>query len=83
MVQAALIGEVEHVIKSLTGVIGFLGAKGWPSFHTASPMRQVEVTVFLGKVEEIDEFDEQLDIPYIVGETVKVIDGPLITLREL
>ena len=30
----------------------------------------------LGKVDEIDEFEEKLDTPFIIGETVKVMDGP-------
>ena len=27
-------------------------------------------------VDEVDEFEEQLDTPFIVGESVKVMDGP-------
>jgi transcriptional antiterminator NusG len=30
----------------------------------------------LGKVDELAETDEELNVPFIVGETVKVIDGP-------
>jgi transcriptional antiterminator NusG len=30
----------------------------------------------LGKVDELSETEEQVAIPYVVGETVKVIDGP-------
>ena len=30
----------------------------------------------MGKVEEVDEHEEKLDDPYIVGESVKVMDGP-------
>ena len=30
----------------------------------------------LGKVDEITDSDESFDIPYVVGEVVKVIDGP-------
>ena len=73
LINAALIGEVEHVIKSLTNVIGFLGAtKGGDPL----PMRQVEVNRILGKVDELSVNDEEMDIPYVVGESVKVIDGP-------
>ena len=39
-------------------------------------MRQSEVNRILGKVDELAESEEELNIPYIVGETVKVIDGP-------
>ena len=30
----------------------------------------------LGKVDELAESEEEMNIPYVVGETVKVIDGP-------
>ena len=73
LINAALIGEVEHVIKSMTNVIGFLGAtKGGDPL----PMRQAEVNRILGKVDELSVSDEEMDIPYVVGESVKVIDGP-------
>ena len=73
LIQAALVGEVEHVIKSMTNIIGFLGAtKGGDPL----PMRQSEVNRILGKVDELAESDEEMNIPYVVGESVKVIDGP-------
>lgn len=77
MVQADLSnGEVSHLIKNIPGIIGFLGQKAGTASTPPVPLRQAEVDRILGKVEEIDEFDEQLDTPYIVGETVKVMDGP-------
>lgn len=77
MVQADLAnGEVVHLIKNIPGIIGFLGQKAGQASTPPVPLRQVEVDRILGKVEEIDDFDEQLDSPYIVGETVKVMDGP-------
>ena len=73
MIEAALVGEVEHVIKSMTNVIGFLGGvKGGDPL----PMRQSEVNRILGKVDELAESDQEMNIPYVVGEPVKVIDGP-------
>jgi transcriptional antiterminator NusG len=30
----------------------------------------------LGKVDELSETEEKINIPYIIGETVKVVDGP-------
>jgi transcriptional antiterminator NusG len=35
-----------------------------------------EVNRILGKVDELAETDEEMSIPFIVGETIKVIDGP-------
>jgi len=73
MVEANLAGEVEHVIRSITGVIGFLGEeKGGDPV----PMRASEVKRMLGKVDELSESSEEITIPYFVGEAVKVIDGP-------
>jgi len=39
-------------------------------------MRQNEVNRILGRVDELAENDEEINIPFVVGETVKVIDGP-------
>ena len=73
MIEAALVGEVVHVIKSITSVIGFLGAtKGGDPV----PLRISEVNRILGKVDELAESEELMSVPYIVGETVKVVDGP-------
>jgi transcriptional antiterminator NusG len=73
MVEANLSGEVPHVIKSITGVIGFLGeTKGGDPV----PMRKSEVNRMLGKVDELAVQDENIAIPYTIGETVKVVDGP-------
>jgi len=73
MVQADLVGEIPHIIKSVNGVIGFLGeVKGGEPV----PLRQAEVNRLLGKVDELSLKDENVNIPYTMGETIKVIDGP-------
>ncbi len=72
LIEAALVGEVPHVIKNITGVIGFLGeTKG----GLPTPIRSNEVNKILGTVDDLAESDAQLNIPFIVGETVKVING--------
>jgi transcriptional antiterminator NusG len=73
LIEAALVGEVKHVIKSIPNVIGFLGTEkgGEPV-----PMRMSEVNRILGKVDELSESEEEQKIPFVVGESVKVIDGP-------
>ena len=40
------------------------------------PMRLSEVNRILGKVDELSETEEELRIPFTIGEAVKVIDGP-------
>ena len=50
MIKANLAGEVPHIIKSVTNVIGFLGeTKGGDPI----PLRQSEVNRMLGKVDEL------------------------------
>ena len=73
MIEENLSGEIPQLIKSITGVIGFLGEKkgGDPV-----PMRKSEVNRMLGKVDELAIQDENIAIPFTVGETVKVVDGP-------
>ena len=74
MVQANLAGEVPHIIRAVTNVIGFLGeTKGGDPV----PLRQSEVNRMLGKVDELSvEENVNVAIPFIKGEIVKVIDGP-------
>jgi transcription termination/antitermination protein NusG len=73
MVEANLVGEVPHIIKSITSVIGFLGeTKGGDPV----PLRTSEVNRMLGKVDELEIADDNAPIPFSLGETIKVIDGP-------
>ena len=73
MIEANLIGEIPHIIKSITSVIGFLGeTKG----GNPVPMRISEVNRILGKVDELTESEGTVASNYMVGESVKVINGP-------
>ena len=73
MIKANLSGEVPHIIRSITNVIGFLGeTKGGEPV----PLRKAEVNRMLGKVDELSVQTENVAIPFKIGETIKVIDGP-------
>lgn len=73
MVEANLSGEVPHIIRSINGVIGFLGeVKGGDPI----PLRKSEVNRMLGKVDELAVKVDSVSIPFVEGETVKVVDGP-------
>jgi transcription termination/antitermination protein NusG len=73
MIEANLMGEIPHIIKSITGVIGFLGeVKG----GSPVPLRMSEVNRMLGKVDELSITADTQNIPFNIGETIKVIDGP-------
>jgi transcription termination/antitermination protein NusG len=71
LIEAVLTGEVPHIIRNVPGVLGFLGAKGEP--HA---LRPAEVKRILGKFDELTEQGEEMNVPFIIGETVTVIDGP-------
>jgi|MGYP000112677618 transcriptional antiterminator NusG len=61
------------MLRDITNVIGFLGeTKGGDPV----PMRQSEINRILGTVDELSEQPEEINIPYVVGESVKVTDGP-------
>ncbi len=73
MVEANLVGEIPHIIKNIPGVVSFLSlTKGGDPV----PMRKSEVNRMLGRMDELSEFATDVEIPYVVGENVKVIDGP-------
>ncbi|WP_010229566.1 transcription termination/antitermination protein NusG [Gillisia marina] len=73
MVLANLGGEIPHIIKTINGVIGFLGeTKGGDPV----PLRRAEVNRMLGKVDELSVKADNVAIPFTIGETIKVIDGP-------
>ncbi|ODS89123.1 transcription termination/antitermination protein NusG [Chryseobacterium lacus] len=73
MVEANLMGEIPHIIKNIPGVISFLSlTKGGDPV----PMRKAEVNRMLGKMDELSEFATELEIPFVIGESVKVTDGP-------
>jgi len=73
LIEAILVGEIPHTIKNITGVIGFLGeTKGGEPV----PMRLAEVNRILGKVDELTESEGTVSNTYVVGESIKVINGP-------
>jgi transcriptional antiterminator NusG len=72
LIETALNAELEQIIKSINSVIGFLGDKS----GNAVPLRPAEVNRILGKVDEMAEQGEMMNVPYYVGENIKVMDGP-------
>ncbi|MBR5803754.1 MAG: transcription termination/antitermination factor NusG [Bacteroidaceae bacterium] len=71
LVEAALVGEVAHRLRNTPNVLGFLGGLDHPT-----PLRQAEVNRILGTVDELQDIAEDTNIPFEVGETVKVSEGP-------
>jgi transcriptional antiterminator NusG len=66
----SLSGEMISTIRNMTGVIHFLGK------DNPVPLRHSEVNRILGRVDEMQEEGTTMNEPFIIGETVKIIDGP-------
>ena len=71
LVEARLVGETVHELRNTPNVLGFLGGMDNPT-----PLRESEVNRILGKVDELEDVPQEIEIPFVAGESVKVIDGP-------
>ncbi|MEM7055428.1 MAG: transcription termination/antitermination protein NusG [Bacteroidota bacterium] len=69
-------GHVLHTIKDVPNTLGFLSSRGWGISREPLPLRDTEVNRILGKVDEAGYSEINLETPFIIGETVKIIDGP-------
>jgi transcriptional antiterminator NusG len=72
LVEMLMTKETHHFINSVPGVTGFIG--GTP--QKPQPVPKDEVDRILGRIKEPDETKETLEIPYKVGDSVQVMDGP-------
>ena len=70
LVEADLTGEVASTLRFMPNVLGFLGGMDNPT-----PCKQSDVNRLLGTVEDT-QISEEFDIPFYVGDTVKVTEGP-------
>lgn len=80
LVEAVLTGEIPHILRNTPDVLGFLGTPG-NTTQEALPLRPAEVSRLLGRVDELAESDEINEEPFLVGETVKVVEGPFASLN--
>ncbi len=71
LVEAKLEGEIAYRLRFTPNVLGFLGGLDNPS-----PVRQSELNRMLGIQEKTELAGENANIPFLVGETVRVTDGP-------
>ena len=77
LVEALFEGQIPYIIRNIPHVLGFLGETREDGRKlNAMPLRPQEVSRMLGRVDEMNEMDEEQEIPYVVGEVVKVTDGP-------
>ena len=69
-------GKASHLIRSIPGALGFLSDRGWSLSKTPTPVRQAHINRFLGKIEEVEDGELSMEDAFIVGEMVKVKEGP-------
>jgi transcriptional antiterminator NusG len=70
LVEMELDKETQHLVANTPGVTNFVGAAGRPE-----ALRENEVERILVQIDKT-RGREKLDVPYQIGEGVKVIDGP-------
>ena len=73
LIEMVLDSQTQHVISNAPGVISFVGPKNEPV-----PLRDSEVNAVIGKIEKSQEKEVKgkVDIPFSVGDAIRVIDGP-------
>lgn len=77
LVEAEFVGEIPYILRNVPNVLGFLGdTKEAGKQLLATPLRAQEVARILGRVDELSVGEEENEVPFFVGETVKVTDGP-------
>ena len=70
LIEAELKGDTAHTLRFMPNVLCFLGGLDHPT-----PVKQSDINRMFGSAEESEIVDE-VAIPYIVNDTVKVTDGP-------
>lgn len=70
LIEMHLTRETQHLVTNTPGITNFVGAAGRPV-----PLRAEEVAHVLGQMDTSRE-KEVTEIPYKVGDPVKVVDGP-------
>ena len=71
LVQAVMVGDMAFKLRNTPNVVGILGGMDNPV-----PLQETEVNRLVGRVEEVEGEGIEILEPYIVGEAVKVTEGP-------
>ena len=72
LVEMLMNKETQHFINGIPGVTRFIGGTA----QVPQPITREEVDRILGRISAPDEARETLEIPYEVGDSVQVMDGP-------
>ncbi|PSQ66765.1 MAG: transcription termination/antitermination factor NusG [Bacteroidetes bacterium QH_2_64_74] len=73
LLNCTLTSELRDIAEDLPSVIGFLTAG---TGDTPTQLREEEIKRVLGKMDRAEEMGEQPEMPFKVGDPVKVVDGP-------
>lgn len=76
-IEAELTGELIHELTNTTNVIDFL--RGRQKMSKPERLTEADVRRMMGTADEMSQTPENAVSSYMVGETVKVIDGPFNT----
>ena len=72
LVNMNLDNKSKYLIENIDGVMSFVGPKGSPQ-----PVKPEEISRIIG-VSENGEGREMISIPFKVGDSIKIIDGPFL-----
>lgn len=72
LIEMEMTKETFHFINSIPGVVRFIGG----TELRPEPIGQDEVNRILGRMSKAPEVKTALEIPYEVGDSVQVVDGP-------
>jgi transcriptional antiterminator NusG len=70
-----LTDDIVHYISNISNIMHFL-TDGKGSKGNIISLRKSEVNKMLGKVDEMNDQGVTMSEPFIVGETIKIIEGP-------
>jgi transcription termination/antitermination protein NusG len=73
--EGKLNDDMVHYISNISNIMHFL-TDGKGSKGNIISLRKAEVNKMLGKVDEMNDQGVTMSEPFIVGETIKIIEGP-------
>ncbi len=71
LVEMILDAQTKHLVQETPGVISFVGPRNHPT-----EVRADEVESILRRVEKKETEAERVEIPFRVGDSIRVMDGP-------
>ncbi len=73
LVECNLTDECYPLLRNIPNVLGFVSES--KNSTKPAPVSQTEINKMIGNVDETD-IEQQLDATFLVGEKIKVVDGP-------